>query len=132
MKYMRVEPPVCGPPVSSSYMSARDIAPRAHLGLTLVQGADLDRLKISSVKILWFCFLTNSASTKSCLRSSDVATSMCVKKACIDLLYLRHVYNLITVVIDGLMGIGRLFQFCQAATGANFNTRLQQWPTDEL
>ena len=22
--------------------------------------------------------------------------------------------------------------FCQAATGANFSTRLQQWPTDEL
>jgi hypothetical protein len=23
-------------------------------------------------------------------------------------------------------------KFCQAATGANFSTRLQQWPTDEL
>jgi hypothetical protein len=33
-----------------------------------------------AVKILWFCSLTNSASIKSCLRSSDVATSMCVER----------------------------------------------------
>ena len=40
----------------------------------------------------------NSASTKSCLRSS-CNINVC-EKTCVDLLYLRHVYNLVTAVIE--------------------------------
>ena len=39
----------------------------------------------------------NSASTKSCLRSS-CNINVC-EKTCVDLLYLRHVYNLVTAII---------------------------------
>jgi hypothetical protein len=58
-------------------------------------------------------------------------------KAYVDLLYLRHVYNLVTAVIKGGYGhrqtISMSFgKFCQVVTGTNFSTRLQQWPTDEL
>ena len=40
----------------------------------------------------------NSASTKSCLRSS-YNINVC-EKACVDLLYLRHVYNLVTAIVE--------------------------------
>ena len=41
--------------------------------------------------------LQNSASTKSCLRSS-YNINVC-EKACVDLLYLRHV-NLVTAIVE--------------------------------